>query len=237
MDLRQKLILLFAGAGLLVTGGLVLAPREAAIADPRLEAQRRPGNTEDAAPTRDDIRKILSQGETSAQGTVSDLRAVAGAPQPTRMHIAVVARNGRFLDIRSQDDAWVGSIDIAIAKARTAAFFSSNQNALTSKALGELTQAHDAHVGVPRDGTGPAGPLWGIGNSNQIGISGSQEFRNGIITFAGGIPLYKNGVLIGGVGVSGDSVQKDQVVALAAAAGFAPPANIPALGFGSDFDF
>jgi uncharacterized protein GlcG (DUF336 family) len=45
--------------------------------------------------------------------------------------------------------------------------------------------------------------LWGFGASNQIGISGSAEFRNGIITFPGGGPPYKNGQLVGGIGVSG----------------------------------
>src|SRR3712207_9340684 len=39
------------------------------------------------------------------------------------------------------------------------------------------------------------------------------------ITFPGGVPLYKDGVLVGGVGVSGDGVGQDEAVAFAAAAG------------------
>jgi uncharacterized protein GlcG (DUF336 family) len=223
MALQRRIAICVTGVGLLLGVSSTLAPWQTAHA------------AQGPSLSQSDIATILDQGDAAAAITLSDLRTVNGTAQPTRMHIAVVARDGKFLDIRSMDDAWVGSIDIAIAKGRTASFFSSNQNALTSKAIGELTQAHDPHLGVPRAGIGPAGPLWGLGNSNQIGISGSQEYRNGIITFAGGLPLYKDGVLVGGVGVSGDSVVKDQIVALAAAVGFAPPANISQAGFGLDF--
>jgi uncharacterized protein GlcG (DUF336 family) len=101
------------------------------------------------------------------------------------------------------DDAWFGSIDIAKAKAFTAMAFSSHQNALTTRSIGELSQ--------------PGGPLWMIGNSNR---------DHGIIQFPGGLPLYKNGQLVGGLGVSGDGVQQDEDVARGGAAGFTPPAAI-----------
>jgi uncharacterized protein GlcG (DUF336 family) len=172
-----------------------------------------------------EIRTILQQGEAAANLENSPLRSTVGNPRTTRMHIAVVLRDGRFLAINSMPDAWVGSYDIAIAKARTAAFFSSDENALTSRVIGELSEPH------ANDGTGGAGPLWGIWASNQVGISGSQQFRNGIITFPGGVPLYKNGKLVGGVGVSGDGVDQDEHVAFGAADGFEPPANIAQLGF------
>ena len=132
----------------------------------------------------------------------------------TRMHIAVVDRVGRVLAFKSMDDAWEGSKDIAIAKARTAAFFSSNADALTSRTIGVLSQAH-----FP-------GPLWGIGNSNQIGITGNSDRRNGLITFPGGLPLYKDNVLVGGIGVSGDGVDQDEAVAIKGATGFEAPAAI-----------
>jgi uncharacterized protein GlcG (DUF336 family) len=172
-----------------------------------------------------EIRTILAQAEASANTTISPLRSIPGSDRTTKMHIAVVDRDGRLLGIRSMSDAWVGSFDIAIAKARTATFFSSDENALTSRIIGRLSQAHD-----PDTGTGPAGPLWGIGNSNQVGISGSQATRNGLITFPGGVPLYKNGRLVGGVGVSGDGVDEDEAVALAGMSGFAPPAGVAKLG-------
>ena len=132
------------------------------------------------------------------------------------MHIAIVDRDGVLLAVRSMSDAWVGSYDIAIAKARTATFFSSDQNALTSRVIGDLSQ--------------PAGPLWEIGNSNQTGVSGGPNTRNGLVCFPGGVPLYKDGKLVGGIGVSGDGVDQDETVAFGGATGFAP-GNIGKLGF------
>jgi len=163
-----------------------------------------------------DLDVIVAQAVAGANATPSGFRVTPSA-HPTRMQIAIVARDGKLLRLFSMSDAWVGSIDIAIAKGRTATFFSSDQNALTSRVIGNVSQ--------------PGGPLWGIGNSNQLGISGSQEFRNGIITFPGGVPLYKDGVLVGGIGVSGDGVDQDEDVAFAGAAGFAPGAGVSKLGF------
>jgi uncharacterized protein GlcG (DUF336 family) len=163
-----------------------------------------------------DLDAIVASAVATAEATSSGFRVTPG-PQPTKMQIAIVSRDGRLLRLYSMPDAWVGSIDIAIAKARTAAFFSSNQNALTSRIVGSASQ--------------PGGPLWGIGNSNQIGISGSSEFRNGIITFPGGVPLYKNGQLVGGIGVSGDGVDQDEQVAFGGAAGFQPGSGVSKLGF------
>jgi hypothetical protein len=51
-------------------------------------------------------------------------------------------------------------------------------------------------------------------------------FQNGIQIFPGGIPLYKNGQLAGGIGVSGDGVDQDDYIAAAGAMGFEPPASI-----------
>jgi len=163
-----------------------------------------------------DLDVIVAHAVAGADTTDSAFRT-SPTVQKTKMQIAIVARDGKRLRVYSMPDAWVGSIDIAIAKARTGAFFSSDQNALTSRIIGQVSQ--------------PGGPLWGIGNSNQIGISGSAEFRNGIITFPGGVPLYKGGQLVGGIGVSGDGVDQDEAVAFAGAAGFEPGAGVARLGF------
>ena len=86
------------------------------------------------------------------------------------------------------DDAFLGSIDISIKKAKTARFFN-----MPTGELGKLAQ--------------PGTPLYHI------------EFSNGgLITFAGGLPLKnKQGIIIGGIGVSGSSVEDDHDVALAGA--------------------
>jgi uncharacterized protein GlcG (DUF336 family) len=120
------------------------------------------------------------------------------------MHIVVVDRGGRVVGQRSMADAWVGSIAIARSKAYTALAFSSNENALTTRTLGPLTQ--------------PGGPLWNIGNSNRA--------EGGLIEFPGGMPLYRNGELVGGIGVSGDGVEQDENVAEAGAKGFEAPKSI-----------
>lgn len=218
--MNRRVVVGLAGITALTAAALFLGPPpRAAVAQSGREL------------TSTDVQRILNQGEQSANNTISGLRAINGVPQKTKMHIAVVARDGQFLSIRSMPDAWVGSIDIAIGKGRTAAFFSSNQNALTSRVIGELSQAHDPHVGEPRTGEGPAGPLWGIWVSNQPGISGDEQHRNGLIPFPGGVPLYKNGFLVGGVGVSGDGVDQDEHVAFAAAAGYRPSPSTAKLGF------
>jgi len=55
------------------------------------------------------------------------------------------------------------------------------------------------------------------------GAIGDATDGNGITLFPGGIPLYKGGVLVGGIGVSGDGVDQDDYVASAGSAGFEPP--------------
>ena len=153
----------------------------------------------------DEITRILEQAEASAKKEESLLRVNAeGKKQPTRMHIVVVDRGGRVVGQRSMADAWVGSIAIARSKAYTALAFSSNENALTTRSLGPLTQ--------------PGGPLWNIGNSNRA--------EGGLIEFPGGIPLYAGGELIGGIGVSGDGVEQDENVAEAGTKGFEAPKAI-----------
>ncbi|HLY12596.1 MAG TPA: heme-binding protein [Planctomycetota bacterium] len=152
----------------------------------------------------DEVTKILDQAEQAAKKEESLLRVNGeGKKQATRMHIIVVDRAGRQVGQRSMADAWVGSIAIAHSKAFTAVAFSSNENALTTRTLGPLTQ--------------PGGPLWNIGNSNR---------QDGIIEFPGGLPLYRNGELVGAIGVSGDGVDQDEHVAAAGAAGFEAPKAI-----------
>ena len=102
----------------------------------------------------------------------------------TQMCIAVVDSGANLKAFLRMDDAWVGSIDIAIKKAKTAVFFM-----MPTGAIGQLSQ--------------PGKSLYGIEHSNE-----------GLITFPGGLPIVdEEGVLIGGVGVSGSSVENDHAVA------------------------
>ena len=106
----------------------------------------------------------------------------------TQMCIAVVDSGGNLKAFHRMDGAWVGSIDIAQKKARTAVFFG-----MKTGAIGGLSQ--------------PGGPLYGIEHSNE-----------GLITFPGGIPIVdEDGEMSGAIGVSGSSVDNDDAVALAGA--------------------
>ncbi|TRW91242.1 GlcG/HbpS family heme-binding protein [Candidatus Methylobacter oryzae] len=98
--------------------------------------------------------------------------------------IAIVDSGANLKAFRRMDDAWVGSIDVAIKKAKTACLF-----AMPSGELGKLSQ--------------PNGQLYSIEHSN-----------NGLITFPGGLPIIDEyGVLIGAIGVSGGTVANDYQIA------------------------
>lgn len=154
-----------------------------------------------------DVKHILDQAENAAKTQQSLLRVNGeGVKQTCRMHIIIMNENAHTIGRRSMEDAWHGSVSIAASKAYTAMSFSSNQNALTTRTIGALSQ--------------PGGPLWNIGNSNR-GL-----FEPGLIEFPGGVPLYKQGKLVGGIGVSGDGVDEDEKVALAGASGFEAPGVI-----------
>ena len=119
---------------------------------------------------------------------VVDAANEAAVAQGTLMNIAVVDAGANLKAFLRMDGAWLGSIDIAITKARTARLFD-----METGAIGELSQ--------------PGGPLFNIEHSN-----------GGLITFPGGIPLIVDGVVVGAIGVSGSTVDNDHAVASAGAA-------------------
>jgi len=110
-----------------------------------------------------------------------------------KMDIAVVDAGSNLKAFARMDGAWLGSIDIAIKKAKTARYFDMNTGE-----IGKLSQ--------------PGGPLFGIEHSND-----------GLITFPGGIPI-KNGAgeVIGAIGVSGNTVENDHLVAEAGLSALTP---------------
>jgi len=115
-------------------------------------------------------------------------------------------------------DAWSGSADIARAKAYTALAFSSDENAMTSRGIGELSQPGKALYGIENSNLGTSGPP----------DSGIMRRGAGIITFPGGLPLYDplQMKLVGAIGVSGSTPDTDEAVAMAGAVGWAPSAFI-----------
>ena len=105
-----------------------------------------------------------------------------------KMNIAVVDAGANLKAFTRMDGEWLGSIDIAIKKARTARFFDMNTGD-----IGELSQ--------------PGGSLYNIEHSN-----------GGLITFPGGVPVRNAAEeVIGAIGVSGSTVENDHLVAEAGA--------------------
>jgi uncharacterized protein GlcG (DUF336 family) len=106
----------------------------------------------------------------------------------TKMDIAVVDAGGNLKAFARMDGAWLGSIDIAIKKAKTARYFD-----MPTGEIGKLSQ--------------PGKPLYQIEVSN-----------GGLITFPGGVPIKNSqGTVIGAIGVSGSTVENDHTVADAGA--------------------
>src|SRR6185503_18542442 len=116
---------------------------------------------------------------------------VEALSQGQPMNIAVVDSGGNLIAFARMDGAWMGSVDIAIKKAWTSRAFD-----IETKALSKLAQ--------------PGQDFYGIHASNH----------GKVMIFAGGVPLKKNGVVVGAVGVSGGVGAQDQAVAEAAATAF-----------------
>ena len=126
--------------------------------------------------------------------TAQALAAMAAAEDKAKqmnlkMDIAVVDAGGNLKAFERMDGAWLGSIDIAIKKAKTAGDFD-----MPTGEIGKLSQ--------------PGGSLYQIEVSN-----------GGLITFPGGVPIKAaDGSIIGAIGVSGSAVENDHAVATAGAA-------------------
>jgi uncharacterized protein GlcG (DUF336 family) len=129
--------------------------------------------------------------------TLQDARRVISAAEKKStelgqpMNIAVADEGGNLLAHIRMDGAWLGSIDISIKKAYTSRAFN-----IATKDLANHSQS--------------GGQFFGIHASND----------GKIMIFAGGIPLEKDGKIVGAIGVSGGSGEQDHAVAEAGAGAF-----------------
>jgi uncharacterized protein GlcG (DUF336 family) len=150
--------------------------------------------------------------------------------------IAVTDREGYVLGVWvvRGGNATPDEIATAVSKAGTAAFLSSNQNAFTSRTAGFIIQQHFP----PGVSNTPTGPLVGVGLSNLFisdvnhfkkidgmycpgpippavipspGTFGTPIFGTSLDGSPGGVPLYKGGQLVGGLGVTGDGTPQPPI--------------------------
>lgn len=129
--------------------------------------------------------------------TLNDAKRVIAAAEKKAqeigqpMNIAIADGGGNLVAHVRMDEAWIGSVDISIKKAYTSRAFN-----ISTKDLGENAQ--------------PGQQFYGIHASND----------GKIMIFAGGIPLTKEGKVVGAIGVSGGSGEQDHAVAQAGVAAF-----------------
>ena len=219
-----------------------------------------------------EIQTIISHAAQQANITRAAIRQPLGSN--ARVSIAVVDTAGVVLGVFRQQDAPVFGYDVAVQKARTAAFFSSANaaSALRTAGVGAYVDraaadglgfdgafAFSARAigflhrpffpdGIDNTAAGPFSTAIGSWSPFNVGLqldlvranflaalsgpvagcSSIPALANGIQIFAGSVPLYKNGVLVGAIGVSGDGIDQDDLIAAAGANGFSPPVGIRA---------
>jgi uncharacterized protein GlcG (DUF336 family) len=129
--------------------------------------------------------------------TLEDARRIVSAAEEKAqeigqpMDIAVLDAGRNLKSFARMDGAWLGSIEISIDKAYTSTSFEMTTEDLASQAQ-------------------PGQPLFGINTTSN----------SRVVIFAGGIPIERDGEVVGAVGVSGGTPDQDQQVAEAGAAAF-----------------
>ena len=173
--------------------------------------------------------------------TANNERAVIRLPDGSRARfvIAVADVDGRLLALNRMPDATIFSVDVAVAKARNMIYFSSPAvNPVDMPGVPPGTAVTNRTIsfgsmplfppGIDGSGPGPFFDLFKFDLANPCtnGHQPKNPNQNGVVFFPGSLPLYKNGVLVGGVGVSGDGVDQDDFATAGGGAGFeADPAK------------
>jgi len=176
----------------------------------------RPGNTLDTANAKSP--KAVAAADCSVLPGASDLsKYLRSAPDSGEagglFHGraewgAIVNRKGEICTVVPPSDStggyWPGSRTIAMAKAFTANAFSTDTAAMSTARLYTMTQ--------------PGHSLWGVSqpapfNPTCLDPNSDTKICGGAIAFGGGLPLYKGGHIVGGLGVSGDTPCADHEIA------------------------
>jgi uncharacterized protein GlcG (DUF336 family) len=166
-----------------------------------------------------DVDAIVQRAVTTAKRT----RAIIRLPlnRYARMVIAVADVDGTILALYRMPDATVFSIDVSVSKAKNMAAFGNNFAPLPA---GTFVSARTVGFGAqplyPPGIESPPGPWFSLFLQN---LATPCLGGTGITFFAGSSPLVRGGTLVGGLGVSGDGVEQDDYVTVAAAGDLLPP--------------
>jgi len=191
--------------------------------------------TAGAALSAADVKTILDNAEAEANLTRAAIRLPEGSR--ARMVIAVADLDGKIIGLRRMDDATVFSIDVAASKARNMVYFNSGARSaadLNGVPMGTAVTNRTVSFGSQPlfppgidDSTISPGPFFDLylndtafPCSQGLGSGLPSGNNSGIVFFPGSAGLYKNGVLVGGLGVSGDGVDQDDFVTSAGTKGF-----------------
>ena len=188
-----------------------------------------------------DVKQVLDNAEAEANLTRAAIRLPPGSR--TRMVISVADLDGTIIGLRRMKDATIFSVDVAASKARNMAYFNGSARLATDlnqvpmgTAVTNRTISFGAEPLFPAgiDGSNP-GPFFNLYTMDtaypctQGFQSGApNDKKSGIVFFPGSAGLYKNGVLVGGLGVSGDGVDQDDFVTSGGTKGFEAPTTIRA---------
>ena len=196
-----------------------------ASADGRLSAQN--------------IGTVISRGIDEARRTRAAIRLPLGTT--TQMVFAVADLTGTIVGLYRMEDATIFSIDVAVAKARNAVYFSSRtRNPLDIPGVPLGTSVTARTIGFGAQPLYPAGidrtrsgPFFGnftldvLNPCTQGRDPNNVANQSGIVFFPGSIGLYSGNDLIGGIGVSGDGVEQDDFVTAASVAQINNPQAAP----------
>jgi uncharacterized protein GlcG (DUF336 family) len=186
-----------------------------------------------------DVTQIINNAIATANKTRAVIRLPIGSS--ARMAIAVADLDGTIIGLYRMADGTVFSIDVAASKARNMVYFNSGARTaadLTEVPMGTAITNRTIGFGAqplfpPGINGSAAGPFFNlyqrdVANPCTQGFQVAGPNQSGIVFFPGSVPLYRNGVLVGGLGISGDGVDQDDYVAAGGAAGFEAPPPIRA---------
>jgi len=186
-----------------------------------------------------DVATIINNAIATANTTRAVIRLPIGSS--ARMAIAVADLDGTIIGLYRMADSTVFSIDVAASKARNMVYFNGAARSaadLTGVPMGTAVTSRTISYGAQPffppgiDGSSP-GPFFNlylkdVANPCTQGFQVAGPNQSGVVFFPGSVPLYRNGVLVGGLGISGDGVDQDDFVAAGGSAGFEAPAAIRA---------